>query len=902
VSLTLDDLQTFLGPPAADAAMQPYLDAAAVLAAFDLVALRPFRGEARPDDRLVERLLPSCEPITEGSGRGLWTLSLADRRAGLRRLGSRERMSAALAANPKRVQTPAQRIFERVLGAEPIALEELSRDELAAAITVGEWLRGLLDGIPEEAAVRRALARHDLIAPMRRLTAGGFVNREQELVLLAEHVSGPPPVAPLFIHGPGGVGKSTLLAKFLLDELERPDRAIAYIDIDRPTIVPEQPLTLLLEALAQLRTQLELSPKAIGLGEQIAESLGRVEDMRQLESAGTPDDWLLEQFRDLLADVPGDVTSIVVVDTFEEAQFLGPDVIWPLVEFLHRLPRAAPMVRVVVSGRTLPEPPPAEPVDLGVLDFDSARELLATSIELAGLPKLTPQELDDVIGVVTSNPMCLKLAVRLLRDEGVEKLRSTRSEVLARLKAEKVQALLYGRVLHHIHTEDVRQIAYPGLIVRRITADVIRDVLAGPCKIELTPERNEYAILWDLQREAALVEVDPEDGSLRHRTDVRRAMLEDLEDHVEPEIVAAIDDAAVAFYARQDGPIARAEEIYHRLRRRDSVAELEDRWLPSAGSRLKFAGDELPPQQRLWLAEKLGATLDPSVREAASQEAWEAQAALSADRYLQSRFAEQALEVLHERKERLPRSELHSLETEAYRFLGRHDDALRVARAGVESMTRAGAIDMALELLLKMVNIEEGREGHAAAGVLADEAAAVATHTPNVLLRLRAAVTELRVQRRHAPDAQDVHAALALLTPELLHELRSRAVLLREVAAELAQDDPRVASAAFETLGVELATDEQAELLGRALVSLEQAELGKGALSPPLRHALEAIEESGSDPAIIREWSQQRTSGRDVRDIAKALAACQPGDEVLRAFRDYFRAGVDHGLRGVFTR
>ena len=92
------------------------------------------------------------------------------------------------------------------------------------------------------------------------------------------------------------------------------------------------------------------------------------------------------------------------------------------------------------------------------------------------------------------------------------------------MKAEKIQALLYGRIFRHVHADDVRAVAYPGLVVRRITPDVIRDVLAEPCRLELTPERSEYAIFDDLRKEAALVEVDF-DGSLRHRVDVRRVML-----------------------------------------------------------------------------------------------------------------------------------------------------------------------------------------------------------------------------------------------------------------------------------------------------------------------------------------------------------------------------------------
>ena len=137
---------------------------------------------------------------------------------------------------------------------------------------------------------------------MRRLMGGGFVNREAELERLRAYVGGQPPAAPLFVCGPGGVGKSTLLAKFLLNELERRDRAVAYLDIDRPTIMPEQPMTLLAEAVPQLAMQLALPERAAGLIELISESLGRREETRHVESdvSIVPNDWVFEQFAELL--------------------------------------------------------------------------------------------------------------------------------------------------------------------------------------------------------------------------------------------------------------------------------------------------------------------------------------------------------------------------------------------------------------------------------------------------------------------------------------------------------------------------------------------------------------------------------------------------------------------------
>jgi hypothetical protein len=266
--------------------------------------------------------------------------------------------------------------------------------------------------------------------------------------------------------------------------------------------------------------------------------------------------------------VLGSRRILVAIDTFEEAQHLGGEVEWLLLEFLRGLAAALPGLRTVVAGRALPEDvirfhqASTLLIALDVLDRDAAHTLLRHN----GVPDLSVSDADDVIAVVSSNPMCLKLAARLLRDEGVDRLHGARSEFLAHLKAEKIQALLYGRILRHLHSDTARAVAFPGLVVRRITPGIIAEVLAGPCDLDLRTTTAEQ-IFADLATEVALVHREP-DGGLRHRADVRRAMLEDLTDQVADDVVTAIDEGAVAYYAARDDAVSRAEEIYHRLRLR----------------------------------------------------------------------------------------------------------------------------------------------------------------------------------------------------------------------------------------------------------------------------------------------------------------------------------------------
>ena len=930
--LTLDDLNRFLSVPSEEIELGGHLRAAAVLSAFDPFELNPVRGEAvaASQEMIVKYLLPLCEPLSQGAERGRWTLSLTHRREALRSLATRERMKEALEANPERQCTPVQRIFERLLDGESLKLDELSRDELAALLEIEDWIEDILDGLPERLAVRQAMARADVLAPMQRLAGHGFVGREKELEQLEQYVFGPKPDMPLFVFGTGGVGKSTLLARFVLAHAAPQGVAISYIDIDRPVIRPEQPLTLLLEWITQLYPQLDVSASvADSLIKEATYAMSRSEGGRSLESAAASDYMgLVYMFGATVEQWLNGRTALLIVDTLEEAQFLGSDVMLPLIESLMSLNSSLENLRIILSGRTLPEEYtdqafdniirtqeetiedsafldqiewPLRPVNLTVLQPEPARQLLKTALSERGVADISDEDAEAIIALTSRNPMCLKLAARLLQEEGIEKLRTERSELFAKLKAEKIQALLYGRILRHLHDEDVRKVAYPGLIVRRINPDIIREVLAEPCKLELSAERNEYHIFNDLSKEVALVYTDYEDGSLRHRADVRRSMLEDLTDHVEPSVIENININAVNFYMKQNDAVGHAEEIYHRLRLGHDEELLNSRWNPDAVRRLQSSLDELPPQQRLWLAERLNVTLDESARQAASQEEWESQAARSADRYLVSRRPEEALKVLHERKTRAPRSRLYGLEAEAYRFMEKYEEALTVARAGVEVASEAGAIDMALDLLLKMVVIEEARGNLKAAETLLHEAAAVSAHSSNKILQVRVQVTGLRLQRELRPDARDERAALRQevqqnLGDDMLRKLREHPVLLREVAAELGKQDAQLIAAALETLGVEVSTDAQAHAFARAVAKIGEAEQK---VKTTVTRTITDFTKF-NEPDEIRKWASQKLTRRDTQRLSNVLASEEEGSKVLSSFREYFRAGVKNALKGKY--
>jgi hypothetical protein len=947
-SLTLQDLERFLADPDDDQAFLDYFLAAAVLVALDpfnwqpnpaglsesvdagAVSDKDLDAERRED--LLGQLLPLCEQILNGPLRGMWSMNFADRRSYLRMLKTRERMRKALDATADRPNTTLQNMFERVIDQRTIELENLSRDEIAALVTVLSWTDGILEDIPDREEVQSFLARADLLAPMRRLVRHGFINREQELEHLDRYIYDSPEYqAPLFVFGSGGSGKSTLLAQFVLEFLNKRRTPFAYIDIDRPTLQAQEPLSILIEIIYQLQKQVPLGEKVDGLVNQMIRDISRQEESRYTESATVrrgPSYYLKRLDREIYNAQSRTETAgtqiVIILDTFEEAQWLGLEVVDRLMDFVFDLASSA-QFKVILSGRVLPLEYvkrafpgkmeatgtenfeseeflqvinlPARPINVSMVGDGPSRELLNDAVVRMGMVKLDNEELRDIINIASRNPMCLILAARLLKAVGIEKLRAAPGEFLSQLRSEKRQALLYGRILHHIHIEDVSKVAYPGLVVRRITPALIRKVLAGPCKLELTKDRDEYAIFADLAKEVALVRLDPEDQSLRHRVDVRRAMLEDLTDHVDKDIVEAINSAAIAFYQDDPEPVARAEEIYHRLRRGEEEDVLNVRWLPEAGRYLKDAGEELPARERLWLAEKLGITLDESVRETATQEVWEDQVERSAERYLEGGDGEMALKVLQERADRLPGSPLYALEAEAYRILDIPEEALRVGRQGVEALSKVGAADMTLDLLLNMVVIEEGRERLEAADRLMDEAMAISSYTNDSLKKLRVRVTKLRLLRKlddEESGAQIRAEALESLTEEMLRKLRKHPVLLRETAAELGADSPALNQEAISTLGLEVVTEDQAYLVNEALQALAKegggVNMGVNIEGDVIQGDTISI---GNLQDTVSGLSKAQTS-----QIGQQVGRIKVGSDVHIGFQANFRASVEQSLRG----
>lgn len=384
----------------------PYIDAAAVMAFYDPSTIMPVGKEDKINDQTRSKLvneLIGCssiiadsmesessfnDNISRSTGKYKILFSLQDevRKQTLISLINKNRIHQALEAN--KIETmeskrPLQYLLTSCLKMIPIELHNLNVDELNALYKISEWLTGV-NGIrffsKQEIIDRIELL--EMLRPFKHLTGSyedgvfqeKFRGRHTELATLRRYVGVAPPNGiienlknlvgsffqsdkkPLLIFGLGGVGKSTLLSKFILEHIEtnRINRfPFVYLDFDRPNLSALEPETLLIEAARQLSIQYrdipEISSKFSkfytdwnlsystlieeGSSEQISLSSERIlkkkkQNKKELQSG----------FIKLVRELTSHETRpfLVVLDTFEEVQFKGAEFVNAVLDFLKK--------------------------------------------------------------------------------------------------------------------------------------------------------------------------------------------------------------------------------------------------------------------------------------------------------------------------------------------------------------------------------------------------------------------------------------------------------------------------------------------------------------------------------------------------------------------------------------
>ena len=833
-----------------------YREAAAVLASFDPAKLKPTgRSRGKAGEGFVH-LVNDIVLSYDSDGAAIWSLRSDVRRATLERLGDRKRLIGALKANPNRYRDALQVVFEDYIHGKGKPLHDLSRDALANVLQVSEWLQGIIPGIPERKKVRRQLDLMNLLAPLTSLVGQHFRGRQHELELVREYVFNPDSLkrSHLAVVGIGGTGKSTLISKFILDHTSEPqsDRGLAfvYLDFDRPMLLPDQPITLLIEASKQLEVQYPLE------GERFKTLRDRWQATTLLPSVMTSGQSVFTEA--LIEDAPKDLVPyirefdaaltatgvrhlLLVLDTFEEVQYQGGDLVAHVFEFLDLLRRNRSGVRTILVSRSDLVQPDTETLMLGDLDLEAATGFLNSH----GV--LDARMARQIIERVGGNPLSLALAAEVVRKEAF----GVGWDLPAfGVQQELIQGQLYRRILQHIHNTDVRKIAHPGLVLRRINPDIILQVLARPCGLTVKGQNQAEELFRELKREDTLV-FPTEDGSVEHRPDVRKVML-NLLLRDEPRKVREIREEAVKYYSLRNDVLSRAEEIYHRLSLDQDIVSINARWTDGVEAYLRGAIQELPTRAKLYLASKLDIEIEQDIWQSAPLIEWEHRTERRAEELLQLDHPREVLEVLKERQERVAGSRLYLIEAQAYQRLHRTSKANAVAEIGLSEAERCGDGTLMLDHLSFLAALKAEAKQYARCTDLMNRAYSVAKKIGDNTRLLEVGLSRLVLGRLDGALSKSTIAAsedeLAELVQSITDEELLRASdLVVDVASEVGASHRAVLRRVIRVVGL---PDVSPNGLAKVLATWD-AELAMKSGSPS---DLATMAGFASSPGGSRRW------------------------------------------------
>ncbi|HKP80185.1 MAG TPA: ATP-binding protein, partial [Phenylobacterium sp.] len=558
---------------------------------------------------VASELAADCDPDPAGAGEGLWLMRAPARAHVLGQLRKEGRLDQAIAARTSRAIDPeTDDLLAVLLDRSPFSLGEIRalldtgqpRERLVRLVVAlgraGPDVRAA--GLIDEA--RAVLAGIDQRARRERVEARSFVGRQEEQAQIAAwitQVAGGGPAQCLFVSGPPGIGKSSLLEKAVRSFRETGDGVVVRLDFDRAGLNTQDRLGLTMELARQVAERLPAASAELQLARRQAGSMASFSPDAAAGRTFTP--------RPLVAAIAAAVGSrpvLVVLDTLEVLRRGGDERGRELFDWLDDLTRAGlSRLRVLAAGRG----------DA----LDSSPERVRERRALEGLPDKDARELltrldapqaawEDILEVSQGNPLSLRLAAEIVRRHS-----GTRLPRRVRDAEGLTSALLYRFLLSRIEEPALRRLAHPGLVVRRLDAEILRVVVAPRVGVHGLTQARAETLLADLASQHWLVEPDPvAPGFIRHRADMR-ALLLPLLYRDSPKQCARIDAAAVQWFARGSEPWRQVEAAYHRVQlmrvnpgdrpvmAREIASELSDeetlRDLPPAGRDLvlELAGE-----------------------------------------------------------------------------------------------------------------------------------------------------------------------------------------------------------------------------------------------------------------------------------------------------------------------
>ncbi|HUQ01682.1 MAG TPA: hypothetical protein VM261_04265 [Kofleriaceae bacterium] len=436
---------------------------------------------------------------------------------------------------------------------------------------VAGWLSDSERVVPKARQVLRGLALDELRAKYERTASKQFVGRKNELYRLEKLTHHDPWIA--IVAAPGGMGKSALLAKFLLRQKAfTANGPIAIVlDLDNPGLTPSRPDLAYAEMARQAAIQVDDF-------ESVEKELRDNADGAETSTERHPDSG---GYNDLHTDSLGRSmferlvktgrAVFLALDTFERPRQAIPKLLDTFLERLITNVRTATQsqqrpdaVRLIVAGRGPIDSKAlvatgAKTIELGPLDRDRAAKLLA---ELDVESKYIHQVLDRF----DAAPLTLRLAAQAL-DRGASEILND-DDAMEAVRRARGNGYLQLRILDHLPTERLAEVAKRALLLGTITPRRIQTIV-GPLLKPHVGETEADELFQDL---AKVVEIVTFADAAERSLVLREEVADDI-----AELSAVLD--------------------------RDMVVEVRQRAVQELGTSAELADRRDVQRHQAWLAE-----------------------------------------------------------------------------------------------------------------------------------------------------------------------------------------------------------------------------------------------------------------------------------------------------------
>lgn len=373
------------------------------------------------------------------------------------------------------------------------------------------------------------------------------------------------------IIGVGGIGKSALLARYIFRQRNRAAQApVIHFDFDRSSLKPDDPLALTFELTRQLalyEPDLDLPLVRFRRSLRTPEALDKAERIpdRALTDA-------LSDLGDILVKWPGHTSGVtLVIDTFEEVALQGSHAVRKTLLWLGGVRKFAQLknLHIIIAGREMPDsilsdhlPHILCRIRLSDLHQSAAQLMLKHS-------GISTQVAEKAVETFGGNPLVLRMFLRFYNNKPEEidaLLDDSRNQKRSAPIGKLAISFLFERILVRIPDEQIRKLTSPGLLLRHITADLIKNVLARPCDLGELNDEQAQALFERLAGHVWLVRQEG-DRLLSHRRDLRRMMLPGIQKTHES-LFEQINHLAVSYYTSEPEGVspeeAWIEAAYHR--------------------------------------------------------------------------------------------------------------------------------------------------------------------------------------------------------------------------------------------------------------------------------------------------------------------------------------------------